>query len=64
VDQPSRLLGRRLQRRAALQIGSWWPERALMLAKYQNTWIRPPQGTRFGLFNRYSIREVAGDGYR
>ena len=35
-----------------------------MLAKYQNTWIRPPQGTRFGLFNRYSIREVAGDGYR
>jgi endoglucanase len=47
-----------------LPVGSWWPERALMLAKYQTTWIRPAHGTRFGLFRRYSIREVAGDGYR
>jgi endoglucanase len=47
-----------------LPIGAWWPERALMLAKYQTSWIRPPRGTRFGLFKRYSIREVAGDGYR
>jgi endoglucanase len=46
-----------------LPIGSWWPERALALAKYQTRWIRPPRGTRFGLFGRYSIRQLAGDGY-
>jgi endoglucanase len=46
-----------------LPVGTWWPRRALQLAKYQTRWTRPPQGTRFGLFKRYSIREVAGDGY-
>ncbi len=44
-----------------LPVGAWWPLRALQLAKYQTGWIGPPRGTRFGLFKRYSIREVAGD---
>jgi cellulase/cellobiase CelA1 len=47
-----------------LPVGSWWPERALELARYATHWISPPDGTRFGLFRRYSIRELAGDGYR
>jgi endoglucanase len=47
-----------------LPIGSWWPERALQLAKFQTRWIRPPRGTRYGLYRRYTIQEVAGDGYR
>jgi endoglucanase len=47
-----------------LPVGSWWPERALELARYATNWISPPDGTRFGLFRRYSIRELAGDGYR
>jgi endoglucanase len=47
-----------------LPIGSWWPERALTLARYQTDWIRPPRGTRFGLFKDFSARELAGDGYR
>jgi endoglucanase len=45
-----------------LPVGAWWPRRALQLAKYQTGWIGPPLGTRFGLFKRYSIREVAGEG--
>jgi endoglucanase len=47
-----------------LPVGTWWPERALSLARYATDWISPPRGTRFGLFRRYSIREVVGDGYR
>jgi cellulase/cellobiase CelA1 len=27
-------------------------------------WINRPGGTRFGLFRRYSVRQLAGDGYR
>ena len=46
-----------------LPVGAWWPARALMLAKYSTRWISPPRGTRFGLFRRNSLREVAGDGY-
>jgi endoglucanase len=47
-----------------LPVGAWWPERALELAQYATAWIRPPRGTHFGLFRRYSVRELAGDGYR
>ncbi len=47
-----------------LPVGAWWPERALTLARYATDWIRPPRGTRFGLFRRYSVRDLAGDGYR
>jgi hypothetical protein len=47
-----------------LPVGSWWPERALELARYATHWISRRDGTRFGLFRRYSIRELAGDGYR
>jgi endoglucanase len=47
-----------------LPVGSWWPLRALSLASYQTRWIRPPAGTRFGLYSRPSLLEVAGDGLR
>ena len=47
-----------------LPAGTWWPARALELARYATSWISPPPGTHYGLFRRYSIREVAGDGYR
>jgi endoglucanase len=47
-----------------LPIGAWWPKRALQLAKFQTRWIRPPRGTRYGLFKRYTLRDVAGDGFR
>jgi hypothetical protein len=47
-----------------LPIGAWWPGRALVLAKFQTHWIRPPRGTRYGLFKRYAIKDVAGDGFR
>jgi len=47
-----------------LPVGTWWPKRALSLARYSTSWIAPPLGTRFGLFGRHSLREVAGDGYR
>ena len=47
VDQPARLLGRRLQRGAA-PVGSWWPERALMYARFQTSWLSPPRGTILG----------------
>jgi endoglucanase len=47
-----------------LPVGSWWPLRALSLARYQTGWIRPPKGTRFGLYSRPSLAEVAGEGLR
>jgi endoglucanase len=28
-----------------LPVGSWWPERALMYARYQTSWLGPPHGT-------------------
>jgi hypothetical protein len=34
-----------------LPVGSWWPERALELARYVTHWISPPDGTRFGLLS-------------
>src|SRR3954471_3847052 len=43
-----------------LPVGRWWPKRALMFARYQTDWLRPPRGTRFGHFRRYSLREVGG----
>jgi endoglucanase len=29
-----------------LPVGTWWPERALMYARYQTSWLGPPGGTR------------------
>jgi endoglucanase len=33
-----------------LPVGSWWPERALMYARYATNWLSPPRGTRNGFF--------------
>jgi endoglucanase len=35
-----------------LPVGAWWPERALMYARFQTNWLSPPQGTRNGFFVR------------
>jgi endoglucanase len=43
-----------------LPVGTWWPKRALMFAKYATTWERPPAGTRFGLRGHHGLRAVAG----
>ena len=31
-------------------VGAWWPERALMYARFQTNWLSPPHGTRNGFF--------------
>jgi endoglucanase len=31
-----------------LPVGSWWPERALMYARFKTNWLSPPRGTRNG----------------
>lgn len=41
-----------------LPVGKWWAKRALMFARYRTDWIRPPRGTRFGQFRRYSLRQL------
>ena len=33
-----------------MPVGSWWPERALMYARFQTNWLSPPRGTRNGFF--------------
>jgi endoglucanase len=42
------------------RVGAWWPKRALMFGKYATNWIRPPHGTRNGLFGRFSRRQLGG----
>ena len=39
-----------------LPVGTWWPERALMYAKYATDWLSPPPGTRYGLYGHHSLR--------
>ncbi|HEV3378295.1 MAG TPA: glycoside hydrolase family 6 protein [Thermoleophilaceae bacterium] len=41
-----------------LPIGTWWPERGLMYAKYATDWEAPPRGTQHGHFKRYSLRAL------
>ncbi len=41
-----------------LPVGTWWPDRGLMYARYATTWEGPPQGTRFGHYKRYSLRDL------
>jgi endoglucanase len=43
-----------------LPVGRWWARRALMLARYGTDWIRPPRGSRYGLFKRYSLHQLGG----
>jgi endoglucanase len=46
-------------------VGTWWRERALMLARYQSQQLSPPPGSRFGFRGRHlTIRKVAGDQYK
>jgi endoglucanase len=35
-----------------LPVGSWWPQRALMYARFQTNWLAPPRGTSNGFFRR------------
>jgi endoglucanase len=41
-----------------LPVGSWWSDRALMLANYATNWLRPPSGTRNGHFRRFSAAQL------
>ncbi len=43
-----------------LPIGSWWPERALMFAKYRTTWLSAPRGTKYGFEQRFSLEQLGG----
>jgi endoglucanase len=43
---------------ARLPVGTWWPARALVYARYATTWEGPPPGTRHGLYKRYTLREL------
>jgi endoglucanase len=35
-----------------LPVGTWWPQRALMYARNQTSWLGPPRGTVHGHFRR------------
>jgi endoglucanase len=41
-----------------LPVGTWWPHRALMYARYATDWQAPPAGTRFGLYEHYTLRDL------
>jgi endoglucanase len=41
-----------------LPVGTWWPERALMYARYATSWVAPPRGTRYGHHRRYTLDEL------
>jgi endoglucanase len=43
-----------------LPVGSWWPARALMFARYATQWESPPPRTRFGHYRRYTLRQLGG----
>ena len=42
------------------KVGAWYPERALMFAKYATNWLSPPRGTRYGLEQRVPLRTLSG----
>jgi endoglucanase len=42
------------------KVGAWYPERALMFAKYATNWLSPPRGTRRGLQKRVPLRKLSG----
>ena len=42
------------------KVGSWYPERAMMFARYATEWLQPPPGTRFGLHKRVPISKLSG----
>jgi endoglucanase len=47
-----------------LPVGAWWLRRALMFSRFATTWMRPPRGTRNGLYGRHSPRELGYCGPR
>lgn len=47
-----------------LPVGSWFADRAVMFGRYATNWIRPPRGTRYGLYGNATLRSVAGDQLR
>jgi endoglucanase len=42
------------------RVGAWWAKRALMFGKYATNWLRPPRGSRNGLFGHFSLRQLGG----
>jgi endoglucanase len=41
-----------------LPVGTWWPQRALMYARYATDWESAPRGTRYGHFKHYTLRAL------
>jgi hypothetical protein len=41
-------------------VGTWWPARALMYAKYSTSWSSPPPGTRYGFRRHLTLRALGG----
>ena len=41
-------------------VGTWWPARGLMYAKYATSWLSPPRGTHYGFRQRLSLRTLGG----
>jgi hypothetical protein len=33
-----------------MPVGAWWPQRALMYARFRTNWLAPPRGTANGFF--------------
>jgi endoglucanase len=42
------------------RVGAWWAKRGLMFGTYATNWLRPPHGTRSGLFRHYSLHQLGG----
>ena len=45
-----------------LPVGTWWPERGLMYARFATDWEAAPKGTIHGHFKRYSLRALGAFG--
>jgi endoglucanase len=43
-----------------LPVGSWWPRRALMFARWATEWEGPPRRTRNGHRRHFSLRQLGG----
>jgi endoglucanase len=41
-----------------LPVGTWWPDRGLMYARYATDWEAPPSGTKYGHHKRYSLSDL------
>ena len=43
-----------------MPVGSWWPQRAMMFARYATDWLFAPSGTFAVYHRRYSLRALGG----